>query len=218
MTKPDHESLRRRSIITGLGVAVAGAGAATMMPAHAQRSRGFAPARHDLDAWMDDLPGQHRIFIDSASATGGTDAPRYAFNLFNSQNNAYDGSDSDLAMIVCFRHASTGYGYNNTIWEKYAEHFAGLMQIQGPTPTSNPVSGIGGFTVEALAARGTQFAICNAATQLITSQIANATGAAQDEIYAEITANAIPNSRFVSAGVMALTRAQEYGYSLLAAG
>ena len=39
-----------------------------------------------------------------------------------------------------------------------------------------------------------------------------------DEIYQELSTSLIPNSRLVAAGVMAVTRAQEYGYSLLDAG
>ena len=75
-----------------------------------------------------------------------------------------------------------------------------------------------GNTIDSLVEKGTQFAVCNAATQFFAQQIANAQGGSADAVYEELVAGAIPNSRFVSAGVMALTRAQEYGYSLLYAG
>ena len=217
MNKQKEQTLQRRNIIAGLGIAAAGA--AAVMPAHAQQPQAFTPTRHDLDAWLDELPGRHRIFIDSSSTSGGSDATRYAFNLYNAQSNAYAGSDADLAMIVCFRHGSTAYGYNNLIWEKYGEHLARLMQSQNQTPTTNPLNPArGGITIDALAARGTHFAICETATRLITSQVANAAGANANEVYEEVKANGIPNSHFVSAGVMAVTRSQEYGYSLLSAG
>ena len=45
--------------------------------------------------------------------------------------------------------------------------------------------------------------------------MADARGEAADDIYQELVANAIPNGRFVAAGVVAATRSQEYGYSLL---
>jgi hypothetical protein len=38
-----------------------------------------------------------------------------------------------------------------------------------------------------------------------------------DTVYKELIANTIPNSRMVSAGVLAVNRAQEYGYTLLTA-
>ncbi len=75
-----------------------------------------------------------------------------------------------------------------------------------------------GNTIDSLLERGTQFAVCNAATQFFAGQVSQATGIGSDEAYDELVASAIPNSRFVSAGVVAVTRAQEYGYSLLYAG
>jgi len=38
-----------------------------------------------------------------------------------------------------------------------------------------------------------------------------------ETIYTELVANTIPNSHMVAAGVLAVNRAQEYGYTLLTA-
>jgi hypothetical protein len=46
---------------------------------------------------------------------------------------------------------------------------------------------------------------------------ASATGGNADAVVKELMANAIANSHFVPAGVVAVTRAQERGYSLLRA-
>jgi intracellular sulfur oxidation DsrE/DsrF family protein len=223
----------RRSLVTGMGVAVAGLAAVTMSEkAEAQnrrRTREFEPARHELDAWLGEATGSHRIFIDSASAAGGTDALLYASNLVNAQINAYDGEASDLDIVVCFRHFSTPYGYTDAIWKKYGAPMQGLMQPagagSGQAPTMNPLNGGGGpgapavmATIESVLNQGIQFAICDNATRFVAGQIANATNASLNDILDELHANAIPNSRFVPAGVMALTRAQEYGYSVLIAG
>jgi len=40
-------------------------------------------------------------------------------------------------------------------------------------------------------------------------------GSGRDAIYKELVASILPGSRMVSAGVVAVTRAQEYGYSLI---
>jgi intracellular sulfur oxidation DsrE/DsrF family protein len=74
-----------------------------------------------------------------------------------------------------------------------------------------------GTTIDALAKRGTRFAICDAATHFVAGQLAGQGGNA-DAIYKEFTANTIPNSRFVPAGVVGVTRAQEHGYALIYAG
>ena len=75
-----------------------------------------------------------------------------------------------------------------------------------------------GVSLKSLIDRGTRFAICDMATNFFATQIAQDTGATKDSVYKELIASAIPNGRFVPAGVVATTRAQEYDYSLLYAG
>ena len=74
-----------------------------------------------------------------------------------------------------------------------------------------------GTTLDSVIGNGVQIAICDAATMFLSTQIAPATGSTVEAVYAELHDNAVPG-RFVSAGVMAATRAQEYNYSLLYAG
>lgn len=218
----------RRSLVTGVGVAVAGLAASAVSPradAQSRRRRDdFEPARHELDAWLGEASGSHRIFVDSASTQGGTDAVLYATNVFNAHINAYAGQASDLAVVICFRHLSTPFGFGNATWEKYGAAIQRVLQSQeggppAPVPTANPMNGSGpGMNIGGITARGAQFAICSNATRFFAGQLSAGTGSSADEIYDEIVAGAIPNSRFVPAGVMTLTRAQEYGYSLLYAG
>lgn len=212
----------RRSIVTGMGIAAAGlaAGAST---AQAQRRSGFQPERHALDAWLDDATGSHRVFVDSATAEGGGNALLYANNLFQAHTAAYDGAPADMSIVVCFRHLSTPFGYNDAIWEKYGEAIRDTMQLGGTeVPTSNPMNSpgpaTGGIGIASVASRGAQFAICENATRFFSGQLAGAYGSSANDVFDELVANAVDNSRFVSAGVIALTRAQEYGYSLLYAG
>ena len=75
-----------------------------------------------------------------------------------------------------------------------------------------------GVTLNTLVERGTRFAICDMATSFFATQLAEDTGASKDSVYKELVASAIPNGHFVPAGVVAVTRAQEYNYSLLSAG
>jgi hypothetical protein len=228
MKRPNRDIEGRRSVITGLGVAAAGLtlGATS---AHAQTARGgFRPARDRQDAWMDELPGDHRVFIDSASPEGGASALLYANNLYDAQTNAYSGGPADFAMLVCFRHFSTPFGYSDAVWKKYGEQFRAITGFADPDTGEAPMVNLMnsdrstlpnfGITIDSLAAKGTQFAICNAATHFLADQLAQEAGVSSDDVYAELIAEPIPNSRFVSAGVMATTRAQEYGYSLLYAG
>jgi hypothetical protein len=56
------------------------------------------------------------------------------------------------------------------------------------------------------------------ATTRIAGVIAAAVKSTQPEIYKELAANLIPNAHMMASGVLAVTRAQEYGYTVLSAG
>ena len=217
----------RRSLLTGMGVAAAGvvAGSAT---ASAQES-GFMPARHDSDAWMSELPGKHRVWIDTSYGLGGMEALHYCNNILSANVNVDGGKDEDYAMVLCWRHYATALGYKDSVWKKYGEIFSGAMGLKDPQTGEafmvNPANipgrmdlDNGGDTVDKMLGRGVQIALCNAATRWYAGYVAGETGGDAQESYEEGGAAAVPNSRFVAAGVFATTRAQEYGYSLLYAG
>ena len=72
-----------------------------------------------------------------------------------------------------------------------------------------------GNTVDSVVRRGTRFAVCDMATHFFAAELANATKGNADVVYKELVANTIPNSHMVAAGVVAVNRAQEYGFTLL---
>ena len=225
MSKQNDNKVQRRAVVAGMAAA-AGIGVCAT-GARAQSSQaGFQPKRHDLDAWFDVAGVSHRAFVDTASPRGATDALRYAANILNAHSNAYEGSDEDYSMVVCFRHGSTQFGYTDAIWEKYGAIFNNWAEYLDPATGEAPKRNLlrtgsgpfGGGTIDPLTARGVKFAICATATRGLSGIIANATGQTADDVFAELTANGIPNSHFVPAGVMAATRSQEYGYSLLSVG
>jgi len=208
----------RRAMLSVMGAAAAGVALATTST-HAQSSTTsapFAPARHKEDAWLDTLPGKHRVFIDTASLESANEALLYAGNLFLANMSGYGLNDGDIATVVCFRHYSTIFAFNNDMWAKYGKTLAESSKYVNPrnpeTPTANPQRGIDG-----LAKRGVHFAICGMATRRIAGQIATASVSKTEDVFAELVANTIPNGHVMAAGVVATTRAQEYGYSLLVA-
>ena len=216
----------RRSLLTGVGVAAAGAVAGGSV-ANAQES-GFSPARHDSDAWMDKLPGGHRVWIDTSYGLGGMEALHYANNILNANDNVDGGKDGDYALVICWRHYATALGYSDAAWEKYGEVFSAAMGYENPAsgegykvnPTYIADGNLdhGGDTIDKMIGRGVQFALCNAATRWYSRYVAGEVGGNAEDIYQEFVDAAIPNSRFIAAGVFGTTRAQEYGFSLLYAG
>ena len=227
MSEKKSDFTARRSVLTGMGVAAAGvvAGASTA----AAQGKQFAAERHESDAWMDKMAGGHRVWIDTSYGLGGMEALHYANNILSANVSVDGGSDENYALVICWRHYATALGFGDAVWEKYGEIFSGAMGLKDPQSGKafavNPANiegrmdlDNGGDTVDKMLGRGVKIALCNAATRWYAGYTASETGGKADEIYKELVAAAVPNSRFVAAGVFATTRAQEYGYSLLYAG
>ena len=221
----------RRALIVGAGSVIAAA-AVGARSAQAQSSGAFRPANHSEDGWMDQRPGTHRIFIDSATPNGAGEAILYANNLYNANKASYPGSsDADLGIIVCMRHFATPFAYSDAMWAKYGKVMGAMVNFTDPKTKEAPAINLYrnspqyaltlpnlGTTIDAVTKRGVYFAVCDTATHFVASQMAGPMKMTADEIYKDLSSNLIPNSRLVSAGVMAVTRAQEHGYSLLYAG
>ncbi len=220
----------RRSLIIGAGSAVIAAGMGSA-PARAQSAGAFRAPRHPEDGWMDQRPGTHRVFIDAATPNGAGEAVLYANNLYTANKAAYaGGADADLAMVVCFRHFATAFAFTDPVWAKYGKPMSAMLSFIDPKtkqPPSTNLYNVPGYaltlpnlgtTIDAVTKRGAYFAVCDTATHFIAAQLADAISGDAAAIYKDLATNLIPNSRLVSAGVMAVTRAQELGYSLLYAG
>jgi hypothetical protein len=228
MSDSNDRLLARRSLLAGVGVAAAGvvAGSAT---ASAQDG-GFRPTRQDSDAWMDEMTGGHRVWIDTSYGLGGMEALHYANNILNAHDNVDGGKDDDYAIVICWRHYATPLGFEDEMWAKYGRYFSAAMQLMDPRTGQhferNPANipdrpddlDNGGDTVDKMRGRGVKLALCNAATRWYSRFISGETNADAGDIYDEFVNAAVADSRFVAAGVFATTRAQEYGYSLLYAG
>jgi hypothetical protein len=212
---------QRRSVVSAL-TAVGAAFAAGSRPAVAQAGPGrFQPARHSEDVWLDQLPGKHRVFIDAASPKGGGEGILYANNLFLANDSGYGLKETDLAIVLCLRHQAALFAFTDVIWGKHGKALAESAGYVDPrtneAPLANPHTAAPRDALGTLAKRGVHFAICNLSARRLSRLLAGAGGDAE-AMYKHLTSNAIPNSHFVPAGVVAATRAQEYGYSFLYAG
>jgi hypothetical protein len=61
------------------------------------------------------------------------------------------------------------------------------------------------------------FAVCNLATTFFAGMMAQATGSKQDIVYKELTSNLIGNAHMAAAGIVAVNRTQERGFTLTTA-
>lgn len=225
----EHANLARRSMLSGVAAAVAAIALGSKRAAAQVPAAGFQPARHQQDEWLNRLPGSHRTIIDCATVAGAGEGMLYANNLYVANRNGYQLNESDMAIVVCLRHFATVFAYSDAIWGKYGQAMSNLVRFVDPKTKQAPVSNLLnssdygmalpnlGNSIPSVVKRGTHFAVCEMATQFITGQVAAAVKADPQALFKEFSANLIPNSHPVAAGVVAVNRAQEYGYTLLTA-
>jgi len=219
----------RRSMMSGLGAAAVGfaLGSKPVAAQTAGAGSRFQPARHQQDTWLDSIAGKHRTFIDASTPKGAGEALLYANNLYEANKSGYTLPESDIVVVACMRHFATPFAYNDAIWKKYGRNFSMMIEFIDPktkqAPSTNLLnSGAYGMalpnlgsTIDSVVKRGTRFAVCDMATHFFAGQIAMATKGTADAVYKELVANLIPNGHMVAAGVVAVNRAQEYGFTLL---
>jgi len=222
MTKRSPSSEERRSFLTRFQAGVTAAAALVIgVAAKAQEKTAtaprFEPERHTQDDWMGQIPGKHRMVIDTFTVEGFGDALLWAGNFLLANRNDYGLKNEDLAVIIVTRHFSTGHGYNNDMWAKYGATLAARApSADGPAkepPRANP----SGAALASLTSQGVRFAVCSMATRRLAGMIARATGGTADAIFSELGANLVSNARLVPAGIVAVNRAQEHGYTLVTA-
>jgi intracellular sulfur oxidation DsrE/DsrF family protein len=228
----------RRSFMSRMGAAFAAFGIGSAASAEAQTKpaapaaagRAFRAAHHAQDDWMDQFPGKHRIVIDAVTPHGAGEAVLFANNLYVSHKTAYDLADKDLAIVVVMRHFATPFAFTDAVWAKYGKAMGDMLPFKDPktkeSPTTNLYQAAGyglalpnlGTTIETVRKKGTYIAICDQATRFTAQGVAGMTGSTMDAVYKDFQANIVPDSRFVPAGVLAVARAQEKGYTLIYAG
>ena len=160
---------------------------------------------------MSAMKGQHRIVVDVTSPTGVPDAIRFANNLLAGHKNGWGVEESDVAVLVCFRHGATPFGYADAIWSKYGKT---MDPKATPAPTANPYNSGEQTQLAALAKRGVQFMVCGTASRGLAGRIAGS-GGDVEAVLKEMGANLIPSARIVPAGVVAVVHAQERRFALI---
>lgn len=221
-------SMMRRLFLArlGAGVGVLGATAVASPAAVAQVAAGapWRPARHAQDDWFDQIPGEHRFVFDTTTPAGMALALQFGGNYFTASAEAYGLKDSDLAVLIVARHKSTSFGYSDAMWAKYGKYFSEQAEFIDPKtkepPSVNVYTAAGDGSgqpgrMDVLIKKGVHFAVCQTSTRGIAAGIAKATGVEADTIVKEIAANLVGNARMVPAGIVAVNRAQERGYSFV---
>jgi len=227
MRQNTRSQVARRSFLSRLTAGLGAAGIAFAPGvASAQAPTAFTPARHKEDDWLDTLGTKHRFVFDTTETVGFLDAMLFANNYLTANQTGYGLADSDSGVVIVARHASTAFAFNDAMWAKHGVLLAARAtppDFAGKTPEINPFNLTGanlptrGVTIESLLTRGVHFAVCGMATRFAAGQIAQAKGGTAESVFAELSANLVPNAHLMAAGILAVNRAQERGYTLATA-
>jgi hypothetical protein len=221
-------SLARRTFLSRLGIGLTGGAALSAGVSSAAGQTGEArpwqPARHTPDDWFDQIPGRHRFVFDTISADGVSLALTFINNYLNASDSGYGLKDKDHAVVLILRHRSTPFAFNNAIWGKHGVAITQRTQYNDPTTNQPPKVNVfaappdpsqrGRRGLPDVIARGVHLAVCGVSARNYANTIAEAGGGTPDQVYNEIAANLLQNGRIVPAGIIAVNRAQEHGYSL----
>jgi len=227
--------LARRSFVSRMGAGAAAFGAAfgtgswmqaQSPPNSTAPASPWKPVSHPEDNWFDQPTAKHRFFLDTTSPEAFVQALLFARNFYTGNANGYGLGDADIAQIICARHRSTMFAFNDAMWAKYgatmserANGFVDPKTKQAPTSNIYMAAGSGegpangGAGLEALLKRGVRLAVCSLATRGAATAIAQKSGAKVDDVFKELTEHLVPNGRMVPAGIVAVSRAQEHGYT-----
>ena len=236
MSKESPSSSERRSFLTRLNAGAASlaamaVGGAALAHGKSAATAHWEPARHDKDDWLDKLPGKHRLVFDTITPDSLGEALVFANNFMIVNRSDYGLENKDLAIVIVLRHRSTPFAYNDAMWAKYGKELAARTQFEDPKSKLAPATNVynsadygplllnRGTTLDSLTKQGVQLAVCSMATRGLAGLIAQAVGGKGDAIYDELVANlvSVGNARMVPAGIVAVNRAQERGYSLVSA-
>jgi intracellular sulfur oxidation DsrE/DsrF family protein len=127
-------------------------------------------------------------------------------------------------VVIVLRHRSAPFAYGDAMWAKYGGTLSRRAEFTDPKTKEPPKvnyftpiaaeSSARGRSIAGLITLGVRFAICDLSTHAIAGLIARDYGITADAVYKEITSNLIGNGRLVPAGIVAVNRAQERGYSI----
>jgi hypothetical protein len=199
----------------------------TVSPPSIVRAQQAQPvAREDLDKWLDDLKGKHRQIFDVLTPAKASEGAAFARNFLTANADAYGLADADVNAVISFRHEAFAFGLNDAMWLKYK--LGELLKFNDPRTSAPavrntllgaaPDNGRISSSLAGLHAHGGVFPVCGMAMRAYAGSAATAANTDAQTARADFQANLIPGALEVAAGVIALNRAQEHGFSYVFVG
>ena len=216
---PEQSPLHRRTFMSRLASATA-ALTALWVPTRAGAQDRGAPARpalvrHEQDAWLDALTGVHRQVYDVVSPAGSIGIA-FARNFLTANNEGYGLADRDVSVVVSLRHAGIAYAFGDALWRRRG--LGELFEVDDPATKARATRNPEAELITALQKRGVVFTVCGMALRRRSADAAARAGLTAEASRTEWRAGLLPGVVEVVAGVIAVNRAQERGFSYVYAG
>lgn len=212
MSKPDSNPSARRRFLTQLSGGLA-ALAGVSLPVAAQRGvRGIAGPDHD--AWMQRARGEHRVLFHATSPGDG--APMLmATNFLDVYATAYEAPAGHVSVVIGVHGAALPLGLSDAVWDRY--ELGKRINVNDPDtkePARRNVFAVGGpLSIDTAIRRGVVLLVCNVALTLTARSIAAARSLAEADVYGDLKESLIPGAILVPGLVVAISRAQEKGFT-----
>ena len=219
----DFSKADRRRLLSAGGLAAAALGLASAARSRPiqRREDAWTPAFEPSDAWLDKPGTRHRIAFDMTTFQTAAKGVRFASNFYVANQSGYGLKPEELAVLLILRAEATPLGFASRVWQEHGEQFAKLMDLPPDAAKNatkgNPLLSAAGPIEASLAGlqhNGARFAVCGMATHGIASLLARSAGTDAAAVEADLKGNLIPGALMVSAGIVAVNRAQEHGYAL----
>jgi hypothetical protein len=215
--------LERRDFM-GLAAAAAALGLGAALPAATASAATDGPST-DFTRWLDTISGRQKALLDTREPNGGM-AMAWAWVFLFTAPPAYGLSESDVGVVMVFRHNAIPIALNDSAWQKYklGEYFqiqdpeTGAPAVRNPYYATMKDPFIPDMALQKLIARGVKVAACDMAIHFYSGQIAKQQGLKHEDVKQDWNAAVLPGIVHAPSGLVACQGAVSRGCTYLYAG
>ena len=181
---------------------------------------------NELDNWFDNIKGEHRVVYDGSEPHN--TLPITWNWAFLESNNSVGVKDDNITAMTVLRHSGIVFAFNSDVWKKFKlgelvsfnDNKTGSPALRNtvyePQEGDMPLPPIQG--IKDLQNRGSLFCVCDLATKVYGSAVAQKMNLNPDDVYSEMVEGILPEIQLVPSGVWALGRAQNMNCAYIFAG
>lgn len=177
-----------------------------------------ALADPDHDAWMQRARGEHRTLFHATSPGDG--APMLmAMNYLDVYGAAYGAQRDHVSAVIGVHGSALPIALNDGAWDRYElGRRINVNDQDTKEPAKRNVFAVGApYSIDTAMARGVVLLVCNVALTLTAGSIARARSLVEADVYNDLKSSVIPDAVIVPGLVVAISRAQEKGFTYIRA-